>query len=492
MTTPSAVPVPVRVRFAPSPTGNLHVGGARTALFNWLFARHHGGTFILRIEDTDAERSKDAYVKAILDGLRWLGIDWDEGPEKGGAFGPYFQTARMPMYQAAVEKLLQQKKLYHCFCPPETLEAMRAEQMEKKLPICYDGRCRSLSTEEVERRLSAGERHVLRLRRPETEDVAWEDLNKGLLSFSSDLLDDLVVVKSDGFPTYNFAVVIDDVGMKISHVIRGEDHISNTPKQILLYRALGEPVPLFAHIPMILGPDRSRLSKRHGATSVIDYKNLGFEPDAFRNYLALLGWSPENNTQELLTSKEMFAQFGIERVSSHGAIFNPDKLRWMNAEYIKRMSEDRLLDNLRPWMEKVAGFPGNYDELSLKRMVSLFRERIQTFDELPAQIEWFFSPPGNFDPKGLEKTGKIADRAALACFIAEKFDGQADFSETAIEALLRGFAESTGRKAGDIIGLCRLALTGRTATPGLFELAALLGRTTCATRMRAFADRFPS
>ncbi|MBF0500452.1 MAG: glutamate--tRNA ligase [Candidatus Riflebacteria bacterium] len=484
----------VRVRFAPSPTGNLHVGGARTALFNWLYARRHGGVFVLRIEDTDAERSKDEYVKAILDGLRWLGIDWDEGPEKDGAFGPYFQTARMPLYKAAVDKLLDGKKLYHCFCTHDTLEAMRAEQLEKKLPVRYDGRCRALDHEEVTRRLRSGEKHVLRLRLSEGENVSWDDLNKGPLSFSSDLLDDLVVVKSDGFPTYNFAVVIDDVGMKITHVIRGEDHISNTPKQILLYRALGETIPQFAHIPMILGPDRSRLSKRHGATSVIDYKEMGFEPEAFRNYLALLGWSPEDNTQEILSREQMFAQFGIERVSSHGAIFNLDKLRWMNAEYIKKMSGETLLDRLTPWLEKIPGFPGTYDRQALCNIVSLFRERIQTFNEITAQAGWFFADPTEFDPKGLEKTGKVPDRAAMARAIGEKFadrNGLTGFSESDIETFLRGHAAATGKKAGDVIGLCRLALTGCTATPGLFELAALLGRDRCSARMMRFAGCFP-
>ncbi|HQG29749.1 MAG TPA: glutamate--tRNA ligase, partial [Candidatus Ozemobacteraceae bacterium] len=271
---------PVRVRFAPSPTGHLHVGGARTALFNWLFARHNGGTFILRIEDTDAERSKDVYTQAILDGLRWLGIDWDEGPDKDGGHGPYFQTQRLHLYRAAVEQLLREGKVYHCFCSPEILSAMREEQMARKEDPKYDGRCSQLSREEVEKRIAAGEKFTLRLRVAAGENVAWNDLTKGELSFGSHLLDDLVVVKSDGFPTYNFAVVVDDSLMKITHVIRGEDHISNTPKQILLYKALGYPVPQFSHIPMILGSDRSRLSKRHGATSVIEYKDMGFEPEA--------------------------------------------------------------------------------------------------------------------------------------------------------------------------------------------------------------------
>ncbi|NLI78081.1 MAG: glutamate--tRNA ligase [Candidatus Riflebacteria bacterium] len=483
---------PVRVRFAPSPTGNLHVGGARTALFNWLFARHHGGVFVLRIEDTDLERSQAAYTQAILDGLKWLGLDWDEGPEVGGAHGPYFQTQREGLYRAAVERLLAEGKLYHCFCSGETLEAMRKDQAERKVAIKYDGRCRGLPREEVERRIAAGEKFVLRLRCPDGISVEWEDITKGKLTFTSDLLDDLVVVKSDGMPTYNFAVVIDDVGMQITHVIRGEDHISNTPKQILLYRALEAPVPRFAHIPMILGKDRARLSKRHGATSVIEYEKMGFDPEAFRNYLALLGWSPEDHTREILSREQLFAEFSLDRVSSHGAIFDLDKLTWMNAEYLKRFTPEVLLARLRPWLAKIPGFPGGYSDAQLAKMAGLYRERVKTYDEIVANAGWFFSAPQEYDAKGLEKAGKIAGARDLLGRLIGRFEAQAGFEEGPLEALVRGFAEAEGRKFGDVVHLCRLGLSGRTATPGLFEVMAVLGRDESLARLRRFLTVCPA
>ncbi len=477
----------VRVRFAPSPTGNLHVGGARTALFNWLFARHNKGTFILRIEDTDAERSKDVFTKAILDGLRWLGMDWDEGPEAGGDCGPYFQTQRMDLYRSAIRSLLDQGKLYHCFCTTERLEKLREEQAAAKLPIRYDGKCRTCSREEVESRVKAGERHVLRLRLPEGEAVAWDDITKGPLSFSSDLLDDLVVMKSDGFPTYNFAVVIDDVGMRITHVIRGEDHISNTPKQILIYRALGKPLPRFAHIPMILGSDRTRLSKRHGATSVIEYQKLGFDPRAFRNYLALLGWSPESG-REIMMKEELVSAFDLGRVSSHGAIFDIEKLRWMNMEYIKALHPNDLLTGVTPWFEAMPGFPGGYDPMGLRDIAWLYRERLRTFDEIAQQAEWFFREPAEFEPKGMEKASKIEDWPKLVSDLTDNLAGMADFSEGPLEAAIRGFATQRQRKAGDVIFLCRLAISGRTATPGLFESMRVLGKDRCLSRLRTFVS----
>ncbi len=475
----------VRVRFAPSPTGHLHVGGARTALFNWLFARHQGGTFVLRIEDTDAERSKDVYTRAIIDGLRWLGLDWDEGPEVGGDHGPYFQTQRMSLYREAVERLVQQGKVYHCFCTADTLSRMREEQAAAKQEIKYDGRCRSLSASDVQRRCQAGEPFVLRLRVDEKDPVTWNDLTKGPLSFAPELLDDLVVVKSDGFPTYNFAVVIDDVGMKITHVIRGEDHISNTPKQILIYRALGMTVPQFSHIPMILGADRSRLSKRHGATSVIDYKDLGYDPEALRNYLALLGWAPETK-EEILTLDRMISLFSLDRVSTHGAIFNLEKLAWMNMEYTKKLTPETLLERVRPWLQKLPGFPGGYGDAELIKIAGLYRERMKTFNEIEAQAGWFFADPTEFDGKGMEKARKTEGWKSLTQELSAALQAQADYSAAALEPMVRGFAEQCGRKAGEVIHLLRLALSGRTATPGMFEIMEILGRERTARRLETF------
>jgi glutamyl-tRNA synthetase len=479
-------PSSVRVRFAPSPTGHLHVGGARTALFNWLFARHLNGTMILRIEDTDAERSRDEYTEAILAGLTWLGLDWDEGPGREPPDCPAFQSRRLPKYQQAIEKLLAEGKAYHCFCSPETLASMRAAQAEAKDHQRYDGRCRALSRDEVERRIAAHEPFVLRLRMNEGHEVAWDDLTKGPLRFSSDLLDDLVIVKSDGFPTYNLAVVVDDVDMRITHVIRGEDHISNTPKQIMIYHALGAPVPTFAHIPMILGADRSRLSKRHGATSVVDYKGMGILPAAMRNYLALLGWSPEGGG-ELFSREDLIRLFSLERVSSHGAVFDLDKLRWMNQEYLKTLAGADLLAEARPWLERVPGFPGEYGEEALIAMVGLFRERMKSLTELPEHVAWFFADPPEFDAKGLEKGMKTPGAADIVRELAGLTGEIRPFAAAQLEPAIRALAERRGRKAGEVIHLARLALTGRTATPGLFELMELLGSEACHRRLHAFA-----
>ncbi|MBF0547757.1 MAG: glutamate--tRNA ligase [Candidatus Riflebacteria bacterium] len=478
----------IRVRFAPSPTGHLHLGGARTALFNWLFARRNDGEFILRIEDTDVERSKDIFTKAIVDGLKWLGMDWNEGPEVGGNSGPYFQTERMEIYKQVILQLLESGKIYHCFCTAEELEQMRVRQAEEKAPIKYDGRCSKLPRSEVEKRLSGNEKHVLRLKIPNDENIEWNDLSKGKLSFSSDLLDDLVVVKSDGFPTYNFAVVVDDLKMRISHVIRGEDHISNTPKQILIYRALGEKIPEFAHIPMILGSDKTRMSKRHGATSVIDYKEMGYEPEALMNFLALLGWSSENG-KEILTKEELVSAFELERVSTHGAVFNIEKLKWMNSEYIKNYKGEILLKKLLPWLQKVEGFPGDFSEKQLEKMVSLYRERIKTYDEIVGQIEWFFKDPDTYDSKGLEKLGNISDKKEICEALCQEIEKIGDFQDAVIEKSIRDFAVKIGKKVGEIVGLCRLALSGRTATPGLFEIISVLGKERTIKRLRSFMLR---
>ncbi|MBF0405759.1 MAG: glutamate--tRNA ligase [Candidatus Riflebacteria bacterium] len=480
----------IRVRFAPSPTGNLHVGGARTALFNWLFARKHKGTFVLRIEDTDAERSKKEYTQAILDGLRWLGMDWDEGPDVGGSFGPYFQTERLSIYREVIEKLLKEKKIYHCFCSSEELETIRSKQSEEKTAIRYNGRCRSLSQSEVEARLARNEKHVLRLKSDSScENIEWNDLTKGKLTFSSELVDDLVILKSDGMPTYNFAVVIDDLRMEITHVIRGEDHISNTPKQIMIYKVMGEKVPQFAHIPMILGSDRTRMSKRHGATSVVDYRELGFDSEAFVNYLALLGWSP-GNSREILSRSELISEFDLSRVSTHGAIFDVEKLKWMNADYIKRNSSADLLQKVTPWLKQIQEFPGNYDKEGLEKMVFLFRERMQTYNEISDQIKWFFSNPETFDEKALTKNMSLPGIHEICQTLTEELQKIEVFNEEQIEKTIRGLAESLKRKPGEIIGLCRLAISGRSATPGLFESLAVLGKQKTAERLKSFSAKF--
>jgi nondiscriminating glutamyl-tRNA synthetase len=480
----------VRVRFAPSPTGNLHVGSARTAIFNWLFARHHGGTFILRIEDTDRERSKDEFTRSILEGMRWLGMDWDEGPEAGGEYGPYFQGQRRHLYDEAAERMLASGHAYRCFCTPERLNDMRAEQEKAGVQTRYDGLCRGVSPEESSRRAGAGERFSVRLRMDETRPIEWTDLCKGPISIGAELLDDLVLVKSDGFPTYNFGVVVDDTGMRVTHVIRGEDHISNTPKQILIYRALGLAPPHFGHIPMILGPDRSKLSKRHGATNVVDYEAQGFLPEAFFNFLTLLGWSPESD-QELFSRDGLVAAFTLERVVSHAAIFDPEKLKWMNLQYIKQLPPDDLFRRCEPFLRNLPGYPGGFDPAQLEELVGLFRERMNVLTEIADKTAYFFQAPAAYDEKGLKTALKTPDLPAVMTALADALAALEPFDHDGIERVIRSLAESRGMGAGKVIHPARLALSGRTEGPGLFEMILVLGRDRCAKRLRTFVERKP-
>jgi glutamyl-tRNA synthetase len=339
----------VRVRFAPSPTGYLHVGGARTALFNWLFARHSGGTFVLRIEDTDVERSSDDMVTGILDSMRWLGLDWDEGPGVGGPYGPYFQSERLARYRDLAERLVKSGAAYYCYCDPADLKARREAARARGESWDYDGTCRRLPAEEIVRREAAGRSRAVRFAVPEGRTTV-ADLVQGDIDFDHANIEDFVVFRSDGNPTYHLSVVADDVEMQISHVIRGADHISNTPKQILLYRALGAECPRFAHVPLILGPDRRRLSKRHGATAVGEYERNGYLPEAFTNFLALLGWSPGDD-RERFTLDELVHAFSLEGINLANAVFNQDKLDWFNAEYLARLSLDELIRRVAPHFE---------------------------------------------------------------------------------------------------------------------------------------------
>lgn len=480
----------IRVRFAPSPTGNLHVGSARTAIFNWLFARHHQGAFVLRIEDTDQERNREEYTRSILDGLRWLGLDWDEGPDVGGPFGPYYQSQRRESYRQAAQQLRESGMAYPCFCSVERLEAMREEQSKAGLQTRYDGCCRSLCSQEADRRIASGEKFSLRLRlMVEPGDIlSWNDLCKGEIKITTDLLDDLVLVKSDGFPTYNFAVVVDDSTMQISHVIRGEDHISNTPKQILIYRALGLETPQFGHIPMILGPDRSKMSKRHGATSVIEYQNQGFLPDAFLNFMALLGWSPPDE-RELFSDRELIRLFGLDRVASHGAIFDSGKLKWMNQQYIKILSAEKLLEACSPFLQQVLGYPGTYPPDRLIEMIGLFSERLEVLSDITSKVTYFFARPVGFDEKGLKNCLKTPNLEAVLQELIDAFAAIDLFEQEAIENVVRRIAETRALGAGKIIHPTRLAVSGRTDGPGLFEMMHILGKEECLARLRYFQEK---
>ena len=382
----------IKVRFAPSPTGPLHIGGARSALFNYLFAAHEKGTMVLRIEDTDLDRSKHVYEEEIIESLRWLGLVWEEGPGAGGNNGPYRQTERLDIYNQYVKKLLAEDKAYYCFCQPEELEAERQLSGEKGDMIGYSGKCRSLSKEEIEAKIAQGIKPTVRFRVPEHKVLVVDDLVRGSVMFETDLLGDYIIVKSDGIPTYNFAVVIDDYLMGITHVIRAEEHLSNTPRQLLIYDALGFDLPEFAHISLILGSDKQKMSKRHGATSVLQYRENGYLPGALFNFLALLGWSPEGET-EILTVPEIIKQFSLKRVSKSPAVFDVDKLNWLNSQYIKKLTIDELELMVKPFLHE-SPYKEQLDKLTddkYRLLVTAVHDRLVSLKDIVQEAAAFFA-----------------------------------------------------------------------------------------------------
>jgi glutamyl-tRNA synthetase len=457
---------PVRVRFAPSPTGHLHVGGARTALFNWLFARHHRGVFILRIEDTDRSRSTDENIDAIVDALRWLDLDWDEGPPAAG----YRQTERLAIYREHAERLRRAGRAYYCDCAPELLDRERQVAQQRGETFRYSGRCR-------DRGLGAG---ALRLRIPTEGATVVNDLVHGPVTFEHGQLDDWILARTDGTPTYNFCVVVDDVTMGITHVIRGDDHLSNTPKQILCYEALDYAVPEFAHVSMILGKDRSRLSKRHGATSVQAFRDQGIPADALVNYLARLGWS--HGDQEVFSRAQLVELFDIKAVASSGAIFDSTKLEWLSQHYLKTMDGARLAELVEPFV-RAAGLTPPADRARFVGMLDTLRERAKTLVELPAQGRFYFERPAEYEPKAAPKllTAEGGRRLGLTIERLEPID---PFTVPMIESAVRALTEELGLKLVDLAQLARLAVTGRTASPPIFDVLALLGRDESLARLR--------
>jgi len=456
----------VRVRFAPSPTGHLHVGGARTALFNWLYARHHRGRFILRIEDTDRSRSTEENITAIVEALAWLGLDWDEGPPSPG----YRQTERLEIYREHARRLVEAGRAYYCDCPPEFLDRERKAAQARKETFRYAGRCR-------ERGLTAG---ALRLRIPEAGATVVNDLIHGPVTFEHGQLDDWILVRTDGTPTYNFCVVVDDVTMRITHVIRGNDHLPNTPKQILCYEALGYPVPEMAHVSMILGSDRSRLSKRHGAMSVQAFRDAGIPPEAMVNYLARLGWA--HGDQEIFTRAELVERFDIKDVAASGAVFDGAKLEWLSHEYLKSMAGARLAALATTFLRR-AGLTPPADPARLVPILDTLRERAKTLIELVAVGRFYFEPPTAYEPKaaraflgpeGALRLGRVIERLAAL----------PEFTGTALETAYRALTDELGLKLVDLAQLSRLAVTGGTASPPIFDVLALLGREEALARLR--------
>lgn len=467
-----------RVRFAPSPTGYLHVGGARTALFNWLFARHFGGTLILRIEDTDFERSSEAMVEGILEGMRWLGLNWDEGP--------FFQSQRLDLYRATSDKLLASGHAYHCFCTKEELEQRRAEAAAAGRPPMYDRRCRSIDRAAAAARKAAGEACAVRFAVPEGGATSFDDAVFGKVEFANSEIEDFVLLRSDGIPTYHLSVVADDMDMRLTHIIRGADHISNTPKQVLQYRALGAALPIFAHVPLILGPDKTRLSKRHGATSVIAYKEMGIVPEAFRNFLALLGWTPgaAQKGREIFSSEELIQLFGLDGISKSNAVFDNDKLAWFNTEYIRAYDSMRLLPLIEEEWQK-ADFRPTRTRDEILATIDLLKPRARNLKDFAGAFRAYFSGTFEFDPVAVTKFLKDVNVRALLGELSQRYAAAEAFTEESTEQVLRSFAEEKDIKAGALINGSRVALTGQAVAPSLFAVMVNLGKECVVARLAA-------
>lgn len=445
----------IRTRFAPSPTGYLHIGGARTALFNWLFTRHHNGEFVLRIEDTDQQRSTEESTQAILEAMTWLGLNWDEGP--------FFQAQRVDLHREMVQKLIHEGKAYYCICTPEELGEKRKQALATGKKPKYDGTCR-------DKNLGKSPGSVVRFRSDETGSTIVEDLIKGNIVFNNEELDDLIIERGDGYPTYNFAVVIDDALMNITHVIRGDDHVNNTPRQILLYKALGFDVPLFAHVPMILGSDKTRLSKRHGATSVMAYKDMGYLPEALVNYLVRLGWA--HGDQEIFSQEELIKLFDLDAVGKSPAIFNPEKLLWLNAHYIKEATADRLMEEMK------SIWPAEFDTSDsafTKKVISDLRPRVKTLRELADMADFYFTENVKYDEQAAQKFLAPEISKYLKAIVSGIADLQS-FNKETIEEFLKNFIQEQNIKFKVIAQPLRVSLTGKTVSPGIDELMVTFGK----------------
>ena len=465
---------PVRVRFAPSPTGQLHVGNARTALFNWLFARGQKGVFVLRIEDTDPQRSQAEFERQLLEDIRWLGLDWDEGPDIGGAAGPYRQSERGDLYRKYAQELLEKGEAYHCFCTPQDLEAERKTALAEGRQPGYSGKCRALSADQVTPRMQSGQPAAVRLRIPEGE-LAFDDMVHGRKRFASDTQGDFVLLRSEGPPAYNFAVVVDDHLMKITHVIRGDDHISNTPRQIALYRALGWTPPRFAHLSTILGPDRTRLSKRHGGTSVDYFRELGILPEAMTNYLALLGWSAADGVSEIFPRRELTAQFSFSNITKSPAVFDTQKLFWVNRHYMKESPREELVERALPVLRK-AGFVDAETSPEAKRWLRVVLDAVlknlDHLSELPAHVRFIFHYEIG-EALAAEENRAVAEseaaRQVVAALVRRVGDADRLDSET-FRKIMGEVKKETGQKGKNLFHPIRVALTGQTSGPELDKL----------------------
>ena len=472
----------IRVRFAPSPTGYPHLGNIRTALFNWLFARHNNGTFILRIEDTDTARKVEGATDIILDSLRWLGLDWDKGP--------YYQSQRLETYQEVADKLVNEELAYLCYCSPQRLDTMRQEQMKRKQPPGYDRNCRSLAKEQRAELEASGVTPVVRFKSPLEGQTSFYDLIRGEITFKNSTLDDFVLLKSDGYPTYHLANIVDDHLMEISHVLRADEWLSSTPRHVLLYQALDWQPPQFAHLPMILGPDKSKLSKRHGATAINEYRDQGYVPEAMLNFLTLLGWSLDDKT-ELLTREEIIKYFSLERVSKTAAVFNKDKLEWMNGVYLRGLTLNEFTSRANPFLEK--GLPPEIkrpiDTDYAHRIMPLIQERAKTLAEISELTDFFFIDDLRYDASLL--LSKLENARAVEALKTSIVSTEelAEWDTDSLETILRPLAEKLNLKTGVFFSLLRVATTGRTAAPPLFQTMEVLGKELCLKRLKIALDK---
>jgi glutamyl-tRNA synthetase len=481
----------VRLRYAPSPTGAPHIGGFRTALFNWLFARRHGGAFLIRIEDTDQERYVPEAVPQLLAGLKWLGLHYDEGPDIGGPCGPYTQMERVPIYQAAVQRMLETGHAYPCFCTRERLDALRAEQQARGEPTGYDRRCRGLSPEERERLIAEGTPHVYRFAVPLEGETRWQDEVKGEISFQHALLDDFVLIKSTGVPASPLAIPVDDHAMAITHVLRGDEWVSTTPKHILVHQALGYEPPKFGHLPVMTGRDGKKLSKRHGETAITQYEKQGYLPEAMINFLALLGWSPGND-QELFTREELIRVFDLGGISRSPAVFDQDKLLWMNGIYIRKLTPAEFAGRALPFLQEAGLVPEVTDAATMdyvREATALEQERVKTLAELPEATEFFFREEPEYDEKAVRKWLARVDTPPLLRAAASRLSDVRPWTEESLEAAVRSVAEEAAVAAGELIHRIRAATTGRTFGPGLFETLRVLGRERVLRRLTTVAER---
>jgi glutamyl-tRNA synthetase len=486
----TAIMSEIRTRFAPSPTGNLHVGGAHTALFAWLFARHEGGKFILRIEDTDEVRSTEESLAAIYNGLKWLEIDWDEGPDVGGPHGPYIQSERLNIYHEQIDRLIESGRAYRCFCTAEELDERREIMRARGIPPRYDGRCADLTEEQTQMLLAEGKPYCVRFRTLQTGTTVIQDIVRGEVSFENDLIGDFVIRKTSGYPTYHMAVVVDDYLMGITHVIRAEEHLANTPSHVQILDALGFERPIYAHLPLILGPDKTKLSKRHGAVNLLDYRDQGFLPEAMRNFLAIIGWSA-GAEQEILDHDELIAKFTLEGVSKSPGVFDLEKAVWLNGEYLKAADAEHLTSVLLPTLREEGLFEENPSDERMRwliAVVDLMKERTRLLTDFVTWGRYFFTEEFVYDNKARQKWLSREDVPDRLDALADRLAAVPEWTVDAIEQEIRGLAEELEVGGGQIIHPCRAAVTGQTIGPSLFHLIELLPQETVVKRLQRAAE----